>query len=529
MTLISGSDDEELRQSIIRKYQLDQRGSEAAFNSVTELASDLFGVPIAIVTVLDHDRQLFRGAYGIEDDGTMRKDAFCNLTVKKVELLVIEDALADPRFRDNPLVTGSPHIRFYAGAPLLLGENVAIGSLCLIDRVPRTLSVVDQRRLELLADTVVNLMEFRLGSRLAKEREQALEHQAELLRATLDNVQQGIGVFDRDLKLMLSNDRLFELLGLDMERFPPGSQASDMLLATARNGGFGAGDPEEIVADLSLSIRAASSRRLEIIGSEGRILNAWRAVIPDGRFILTLEDVSEQRRVARMKDEFVSTVSHELRTPLTSICGALAVLGRKAEASLDPQSLLMLKMAAKNADRLNSLINDILDIEKLGSGSLAMEREPLDLAEVLRDACIQNRPFGQYHGVELSLEIAHSPLPVFGDPGRLLQALTNLVSNACKFSSRGDTVVITGKREADRIKVTVEDKGQGIPPEFRSQIFRRFAQADQSHRTGAVGTGLGLAITKAIVDKHDAEIGYESEVGQGTCFWISFPCTEAST
>jgi signal transduction histidine kinase len=224
----------------------------------------------------------------------------------------------------------------------------------------------------------------------------------------------------------------------------------------------------------------------------------------------------------------VSTVSHELRTPLTSICGALAILSRKAEASLDPQSLLMLKMAAKNADRLNSLINDILDIEKLGSGSLAMEREQIDLTEVLRDACMQNRPFGQSHGVELSLEIAHSPLPVFGDPSRLLQAMTNLVSNACKFSARGDTVVITGKREADRIKVTVQDKGQGIPPEFRSQIFRRFAQADPSHRNGAVGTGLGLAITKAIVDKHDAEIGYDSEVGRGTCFWIIFPCSEVS-
>jgi GAF domain-containing protein len=300
MTPDSGIDEEELRQTTIRKYQLDQQGSEAAFNAVTELASDMFDVPIAIVTVLEQDRQLFRGACGIAGDGTTREDAFCNLTVKMGEVLVIEDAHADPRFRDNPLVAGSPHIRFYAGAPLLLEGDVAIGSLCLIDRVPRTLSVEDRRRLQLLAATVVNLMEFRMGSQLAEQRQQALEHQAELLRATLDNVQQGIGVFDRDLKLMLSNDRLFELLGLDSELFPAGSHASDMLLATARNGGFGAGKPEEIVADLSLSIRAAPSRRLEIIGSEGRILNAWRAAIPDGRFILTLEDVSEQRRFARL-------------------------------------------------------------------------------------------------------------------------------------------------------------------------------------------------------------------------------------
>ncbi len=526
MALDSVSDNEQLRQDIIRQYQLNDRGSEAVFNSITELAADMFDVPIAIVTVLDGDRQLFHGACGIDDDGTAREDALCNVTVKSAQVLVIEDVLADPRFRHNPLVTSAPRIRFYAGAPLILTGDVAIGSLCLIDRVPRTLSAADRRRLELLAGTVVDLMKFRLGNRLAEERQDELAHQAELLRATLDNVQQGIGVFDQDLKLMLSNDRMFDLLGLPKENFPPGSDAADMLLATARNGGLGAGDPEEIVAGLMLSIRAAPSRRLEIIGSEGRILNVWRAAIPDGRFILTLEDISEQRRVARMKDEFVSTVSHELRTPLTSICGALAVLGRKAEDQLDPQSRLMLNMAAKNADRLNSLINDILDIEKLGSGNLAMEREPLDVAEVLRDACMQNRPFAHSHGVELSLEVGTAPLPLFGDPGRLLQVFTNLISNACKFSPRGSTVTITGERKADQIKVTVEDRGQGIPAEFRSQMFRRFAQADPSHRSGAVGTGLGLAITKAIVEKHDAVIGYESEIGVGTCFWVKFPCLE---
>lgn len=518
------NDDEELRQSTIRHYQLNRRGSEAAFNKITALASDLFDVPISVVTILDSDQQLFPGACGIEDDGTMREDAICNLTVRDAQVLVIDDTLADPRFRDNPLVTGHPHIRFYAGAPILLGDGVAVGSLCLIDHVPRTLSAANQRRLELLAGTVVNLIELRLGSRLAEERQEALANQAELLRATFDNVQQGIGVFDSSLKLMLSNDRLFQLLGLEKDSYPIGSQGRDMLLATARSGGLGAGDPEEIVAGLMSSIQAAPNGRLELIGADGQILVASRAVILDGRFILSVEDISDQRQNARMKDEFVSTVSHELRTPLTSICGALAILRRKAEDIVDPQSLLMLNMATKNADRLNSLINDILDIEKLGSGSLSIEREPLDLTEVLRDALMQNRPFADSYGVKLDLEVGAAPLPVSGDHGRLLQAITNLVSNACKFSPRGGTVIITGKREADAIKVTVEDQGQGIPPEFRSQMFRRFAQADPSHRSGTVGTGLGLAITKSIVEKHGAHIEYESEVGRGTCFLLIFPC-----
>lgn len=521
--MTDGERAEEVRQQRIAEYQLDVAQSEPEFDAVTELAADLFGVPISGVTVLGRDRQLFQGSCGLDERSTARSDAFCNVTVERDDVFVVEDALADPRFRNNPLVTGEPHIRFYAGAPIRVGGGVAIGSLCIIDREPRQLSQTDCRRLVLLARTVTDLMEFRLGSRLADERQQQIERQAELLRATVDHVEQGIGVFDQDLRLVLWNDRLFDLLGLDRWLCREGCEAADLLRAAACNHAFGPGDPDEIVDGLIESIRTTPSRRLELRGSEGRILQAWRAAIPDGRSILTIEDVTDQRRAVRMKDEFVSTVSHELRTPLTSIRGALAVLGRKAEGSLDPASQQMLAMASKNAERLTALINDILDIEKLGSGTLAMRDDAVDLGQVLRDACDQNRPFAEAHGAKLELDLNAEPLRVVGDHGRLLQAVTNLVSNACKFSPPETTVSISGDRQDNSAEIRVRDQGAGVPAEFRPHIFRRFAQADPAHNSGAVGTGLGLAITKAIVERHQGEIGFTSDADEGTCFWIRLP------
>ncbi|MFC7537257.1 ATP-binding protein [Sphingomonas sp. GCM10030256] len=521
--LTTSADMEQRRQEAIAAYQLSSGGRDSEFDAVTELAAELFDMPIALVTVLSSERQLFRGSCGLDVDGTARDVAFCNRTVEQNDVFVVEDATQDDRFADNPLVTGPPHIRFYAGAPIVVDGGIAVGSLCLIDRKPRQLGERDATRLIMLARTVSDMIELRIGSRVAEERKQSLQRQSELLRATIDHVQQGIGVFDADLRLVLWNGLLIDLLRLPPELISEGRTAEELLLAAAREGAFGPGKPEAIVAPLLQSVRTTPSRRMDLNMPDGRILDAWRSAISDGRSILTIQDVTEQRRAARMKDEFVSTVSHELRTPLTAIRGSLAILARGAEERLDARGAQMLAMAGKNAERLTNLINDILDIEKLGSGVLTMSEDRLDLAQVLREVTEQNRPFAAAHGVELALDISDEPLAATGDAGRLHQALTNLVSNACKYSPDGGKVTIRGQREADQALLTVKDRGPGIPIDFRPHIFGRFAQAGPDHQQGRAGSGLGLTISKAIVERHRGDIGFDSEVGQGSCFWIRLP------
>jgi signal transduction histidine kinase len=514
---------ERLRQENITRYQLDEHGRDSEFDAVTELAAELFEVPIALVTILSTERQLFRGSCGLDAEGTPREDAFCNLTVEQNDVFVVEDAALDSRYADNVLVTGSPNIRFYAGAPIQVGNGVAIGSLCLIDRKPRRLNARDKKRLKMLARTVSDIIELRIGSRLAETSRQLLQRQSELLRATIDHVQQGIGVFDSELRLVLWNDMLVDLLRLPRELCQEGSTAEELLLAAASQGAFGPGEPKHVVAGLIKSIRTTPSKQLDVEMPDGRVLDAWRAAISHGRSILTIQDVTEQRRLIQMKDEFVSTVSHELRTPLTSIRGALAILSKFQTGQLDARGQQMLDMAGKNAERLTTLINDILDIEKLGSGTLFMSPESLDLCDVLRDATEQTAPFAAAHGVELKLELIESTLPAIGDSVRLHQALANLVSNACKYSPRGATVKICGRRDDGDAVLSVQDAGPGIPVDFRPHIFGRFAQAGADHQQGRPGSGLGLAITKGIVQQHGGTIGFDSEVGSGSCFWIRLP------
>lgn len=514
-------DIEERRQQTISGYQLDALASETEFDHVAELVADTFEVPISAVTVLGTEWQLFHGSCGLDQRTTARADAFCNETVKESSVLVVEDALADPRFRDNPLVTGEPHIRFYAGAPLRIGEDVSVGSLCIIDRQPRTLGETERRRLVLLARTVSDLMELRLGSKLAHQRQLALTEQTDLLRATIDSVQQGIAVFDRRLRLLLWNNQLLDLLGLAPEMVTTGLTAANIVADVSRRFSVGEGEPEEVVRELISSVTDGNNNKKVLIGEEGRALLTWFASVPDGRFIMTVDDVTDRRRVEQMKDEFVSTVSHELRTPLTSIRGALAILSKRAERLLDDQSAQLLRMANKNAERLTALINDILDVEKLGSGALSIKREPVDLAQLADDLCEQNRPFALQHCKVLEVRISSKPLFVLGDHGRLSQVVANLISNACKFSPSDTEVVVSLEDYGDQVELSVRDFGSGVPEAFASQIFNRFAQSDPAHRrTGTTGTGLGLAISKNIVEMHGGEIGYDNPEGGGALFWI---------
>ena len=514
---------ETARQLTIEQYQLDQVSPEPQFDSVTRMVSNLFDVRMSAVTVLRRDRQLFISSVGIDGHETAREDAFCNVTVQGTEVFVVEDALQDPRFRNNPLVTGKPYIRFYAGAPIRIGKDIPIGALCLIDREPRQFSETDRHQLKQMATVLAGIMELRIGSRLSEQRKNEAQAQAELLRSTIDNVPQGIALIDPQGQLILTNEQLFSLLNLSGESFAYRNATAHTLLTNAvSSGSFGPVDSEKFIADLISSAPHTSHNLAELRDLEGRFLEVRYTWIEGGRSILTVDDVSERHKLVRLKDEFISTASHELRTPLTSIRGALAILGRKSEESFDAQGRQMLNMASRNAERLTDLVNDILDIEKLGSAEMSMRSEQVDFGQVLRDSCNQIRPYAISHNVVVSLS-ADEALLVLGDAGRLQQAITNLLSNACKFSPAGSEVKVVGEMQAGKVNVTVSDQGKGIPAEFREQIFRRFAQADAQHRSGVAGSGLGLAITKAIVEQHQGEIGYDSELGVGTRFWISLP------
>lgn len=241
-------------------------------------------------------------------------------------------------------------------------------------------------------------------------------------------------------------------------------------------------------------------------------------------FVGIVRDITERKRIEQMQKEFVSTVSHELRTPLTSISGSLGLVLGGVTGELPEKAKELLKIANNNSERLIHLINDILDIEKMSAGKMQFDFTVVDIIPLIKQAIDSNRGYGEKLNVEFSFNSTVSePLLVRVDEKRIEQVMSNLLSNAAKYSPTGDQVVITLTALEKEVRISVHDQGKGIPEEFRAKIFDKFSQADSSDTRQKGGTGLGLNITKAIVEQHQGQIDFNCEDGQGTTFNVLLP------
>jgi PAS domain S-box-containing protein len=237
--------------------------------------------------------------------------------------------------------------------------------------------------------------------------------------------------------------------------------------------------------------------------------------------VVVFRDITERREVERAKDEFTSVVSHELRTPLTSIRGSLGLLESGVLGPLPEKGQRMVEIAVENTDRLVRLINDILDIERIDSGKIDMHQQPCDAAELIERAIQGVEQVGAEANVSLIAEA--QPAALFADPDRMLQTLTNLISNAVKFSPPGSTVRVSSVRRDHEVLFRVSDEGRGIPADKLETVFERFQQVDASDSREKGGTGLGLAICRTIVERHGGRLWAESKVGAGSTFSFVLP------
>lgn len=240
-------------------------------------------------------------------------------------------------------------------------------------------------------------------------------------------------------------------------------------------------------------------------------------------YVGTLEDISERKNVERMKNEFVSTVSHELRTPLTSIMGSLGLLAGGVSGEISSQARALVDIARKNSERLVRLINDILDIEKIESGRMHFDLQPRELQPLVEQAVAANHAYGEQFGVTFVIAEQLPGAWARVDADSLMQVMTNLMSNAAKFSPPGATVELRLVREGSMIRLSVTDHGPGMPASFHDKVFEKFTQADASDTRQKGGTGLGLSISKAIVEAMGGRIGFVTGAGTGTTFYFDLP------
>lgn len=384
---------ENARLAALDSYDILDTGREQAYDDFTTMAAEICDTPIAVISLIDKDRQWFKSQVGLDSSETPRDQAFCAHAIVQQQTMVVSDATMDARFHDNPLVVGSPNIRFYAGAPLTTGDGHGLGTLCVIDRVPRTLTPKQLKALEALSRQLMTHLELRRAM---------------------------------------------------------------------------------------IALKAAD----------------------------------------RAKKKFVAHVSHELRTPMTAIRGALALV-IDGDAGIDDDSRELLSAAHRSAERLLALVNDLLDLERVGSGELAVEMRACELGAILQHALETLKPIAKDAGV--TLQIPSVSVPLHGDPDRLAQVFINLIANAIRFSPRGGRVVIGVEAREQCVRITIDDQGPGIPRAFWKAIFEPFKQVEGSaaHKKG--GTGLGLTISDAIVREHRGRIDVSDAPGKGARFTIELP------
>ena len=266
-------------------------------------------------------------------------------------------------------------------------------------------------------------------------------------------------------------------------------------------------------------------------------------------FFTLVSDISDRKAIERIKDEFVSVISHELRTPLTSIHGSLKLLATGRLGALSEEGRQMLEIADENTDRLVRLVSDVLDLQRIESGKVAMDKRDCDAYDLMMQATDTMQGMAQEHDVILSTNPVS--IPVKADPDYIVQTLTNLLSNAIKFSNPGGTIWLTAaqshpaqsfppkspgpaeqtqasiadnpKSLSPSITFQVKDQGQGIPANKLESIFERFHQVDASDSRNKGGTGLGLAICRRIVEQHGGNIWAESRLGEGSRFYFTLP------
>ncbi len=707
------------RLAALHRYLILDTAPEEDFDELAMLAARICGTSAALVSLVDCDRLWFKAKVGFEATKISRDIAFCSHAICGTELMVVPDATRDERFARSPLVTADPRIRFYAGAPLLTPDGYALGTLCVIDRVPRELSPSQGDGLRMLSRQVLRQMESRqtrLGLEqslsAAQQREQELraaeefkgrmlhaEHQfAEMI---IDGAAEGIVVYDRELRYVrwnpfmeaLTGMRSSEVLGRvapeifpflresgietllrralegetillpdilvkmpgtgrdvwESNRYAPQRDAQGNIIGvialirdvTERKHseerlravveGTAALTGSEFFHSLVRHLAAASRARYAFLAScdstrtRARILSFWhgdrflddqieynvantpchdvlhgricyysenvQALFPkdaglvrwqaqsyigvpisnaEGAIIghLAVLDVAPMPEASQALDvlkifaaragaelerlkaedglrgalaeveelknrlqeeniylrrELIASVSHDLRSPLASIRGYLETLLLKGDTLPPDKRHAYLEIAARQSERLGTLISELFELAKLDYSCYQINPEPVQLGELAQDVLQKFQLTAEKKGVALRVEAHQDAGFVSADIALIERVLENLLENALKHTHPGGAVSLAVRRHDGRVAVEVSDTGSGIPQNALPHIFERFYQVHQSKMLDTGSAGLGLAIVKRILDLHHSQINVESALAEGTRFSFALP------
>ena len=510
------SPDEAHRLRILIDLNILDTPPDERFDRITRMAARLFGVPIALVSLVDADRQWFKSRVGVTLEETPREHSFCAHAILRDGIMVVEDACEDERFADNPFVTEMGG-RFYAGYPLAAPDGSRIGTVCVLDKVPRTLDDEQRALLRDLASMVSNEVAAH-ELRHAQERRRKNES---WIRMLLDHIPEGVLMLDEAGTVLSSNPAAEHMFGADLGGLV-GRDAAALF-----------GEDAALLLDPQASASAppqeGGGRRID--GSAFPVEMHVAPMCLDGRrhYAAIVRDVTRQhedaqrsRATEERRRKHFTTATHELRTPMACILGFSELLLKRDFDAATSRELV--DIIHRQASRLVDLINQMLDLARIEAGGTeGLAIGPVGVADLLEQTLAGLNGLGQNHRIRLELEPGLPALAA--DPQKMQQALTNIISNSIKYSGEDTSVDVSAaalQRNAKlMIAIRVADHGIGMTPEQQARIFDAFYRAGAS--PNVQGTGLGMTIFKEIIELHGGHADIESRPGAGTAVTVWLP------
>ncbi|WP_072619551.1 PAS domain-containing protein [Spirulina major] len=445
----------------------------------------------------------------------------CETLFQEENVSFYPDHLQEQFPHDHYLQT--EQIQSYAGVPLKNSQGQMFGYLAIMDTQPMV-----QQDLPLL---ILQLFATRAGAELERlQAEDQRQRSEERLQLALEGSNLGLWDFDYGRQQVVHNAQYWNMLGYPLQNQFTDWQAWHNLVHPD--------DLPQVQTQLERHITGqttvyqAEFRMRHRLGhwvwiaSHGKVFD-WDEAGRPLRMTGTHMDISDRKQMEQMKDELISVISHELRTPMTSLQAALKLILTGKLGQLTAQGERMLDIAVANTERLCRLVNDILDLQRLEAGQSTLMMVNYSVAQLLQDAIAAMQGLANAQNLRFEVNSPPADLTLWGDPDYLAQVLTNLISNAVKFSPPESTITLTGHlNAASMVEISIQDHGRGIPEEQFTHIFERFRQVDGSDSRQKGGTGLGLAICQQIIEQHGGQIWVESVVGQGSTFYFTVPTHE---
>jgi PAS domain S-box-containing protein len=534
------------RLSSLASYDVLDSSEERSFDDLTRLAALILEVPVALISLIDADRQWFKSHFGLAATQTPRDVSFCGHVVAEGMPLVVPDTSDDPRFADNPLSTGEPHVRFYAGMPLRNSEGFVLGTLCAIDHVPRAPTAEQLQMLKLLSAQVVDQLEARRRRLQLEGAHAKAVIVSRRLTALFEVMSEGVVVQDASGVITEANSAAERILGLTVNQLAGRTSLDPNWRSVHEDGSDFPGETHPAMVSLRTN-RPSANVIMGVHKPEGEL--TWISInsIPIGSegtktgVITTFHDITAlktaQQAAERLsqQEHLITTgtlaagVGHEINNPLAFISANLdfSIEELRSMAGGSPSSRMkelieILTEARQGAERIRKIVRGLRALARQET-----EATPTELSAVV-DVALSMAAHEIRLTATVSTELTATPL-VLADEARLTQVLVNLLVNAAQAFPPGDIgghrIEITSAALADgRVAVSVRDNGPGIPLDILKRIFDPFFTTKPVGK----GTGLGLSICRSIVKALGGELLVESVVGTGTVFRLLLPAATAS-